>query len=116
VEKPEKRHRSTGVDMGKDSDEPWRQGGLLLPPETISNATWLVATKLRPPVVRDDVIRRPKLERAVAESVRSLPLTLLSAPAGYGKTTMLALLPRLVPEQPVAWVTLDTEDNDPVVS
>jgi LuxR family maltose regulon positive regulatory protein len=100
--------------MGKDSDEPWRQGGLLLPPETISNATWLVATKLRPPVVRDDVIRRPKLERAVAESVRSLPLTLLSAPAGYGKTTMLALLPRLVPEQPVAWVTLDTEDNDPV--
>lgn len=85
-----------------------------MPLGTIGDSSWLVATKLHPPVVRDDVIRRPELENALAASVRSLPLTLLSAPAGYGKTTMLAFLPRLVPEYPLAWVTLDSEDNDPV--
>lgn len=100
--------------MEKDPEESRGQGGLRLPPETIGNSSWLVATKLHPPVVRSDVIRRPRLEAAMAESVRNLPLTLLSAPAGYGKTTMLALLPSLVPEQPLAWVTLDSEDNDPV--
>ncbi len=85
-----------------------------MPSETIGDSNWLVATKLRPPVIRDDIIRRPKLEKALAESVRTLPLTLLSAPAGYGKTTMLAFLPRLVPEHLLAWATLDSEDNDPV--
>jgi LuxR family maltose regulon positive regulatory protein len=41
-------------------------------------------------------------------------LTLLSAPAGYGKTTMLAALPHLLDDHPLAWVTLEAEDNDPV--
>lgn len=46
--------------------------------------------------------------------MRTLPLTLLSAPAGYGKTTMLAMLPHLLPELPLAWITLDAEENDPI--
>ncbi|HWI63797.1 MAG TPA: LuxR C-terminal-related transcriptional regulator [Symbiobacteriaceae bacterium] len=78
------------------------------------SSAWLVATKLRPPLMRDDTIRRTHLEEALSRSVSALPLTLLSAPAGYGKTTMLASLPRLLPELPLAWVTLDAEDNDPI--
>jgi len=77
-------------------------------------AAWLVATKLHAPLVRGDTVRRPHLEDALSRSVSTMPLTLLSAPAGYGKTTLLASLPRLLPGLPVAWVTLDGEDNDPI--
>lgn len=41
-------------------------------------------------------------------------ITLLSAPAGYRKTTLLAALPIAYPDLPLAWLTLDEEDNDPV--
>lgn len=77
-------------------------------------SSWLVATKLQPPLVRTDTIRRPRLEETLCRSVAQLPVTLLSAPAGYGKTTMLACLPHLLPEFPMAWVTLDADDNDPI--
>ena len=77
-------------------------------------STWLVATKLHPPLLRSDTIRRPDLEGALSHSVTTLPLTLLSAPAGYGKSTLLAALPHLLPDLPLAWVTLDPDDNDPI--
>ncbi len=80
-------------------------------PDTLS---WLVATKLHPPALRSDTIPRPQLEEALCRSVSSLPLTLLSAPAGYGKTTLLAALPHLMPDRPLAWVTLEAEENDPI--
>jgi len=38
---------------------------------------------------------------------------LVSAPAGYGKTTLLALW-REQDARPFAWVSLDAADNDPV--
>jgi LuxR family transcriptional regulator, maltose regulon positive regulatory protein len=41
-------------------------------------------------------------------------LTLLSAPAGYGKTTLLAQWHQVQASLPVAWVSLDEQDNDPV--
>jgi LuxR family maltose regulon positive regulatory protein len=72
-----------------------------------------VETKLRPPLVRDDVIHRGRLLDLVHFAVTRYPLTLLSAPAGYGKTTLLASLRRNSPDLDVAWISLDEDDNDP---
>ena len=79
-----------------------------------STSSWFAATKLHPPHVRMDIIRRPHLEEMLSRFVSTLPLTLLSAPAGYGKTTLLSALPSIVPDYPLVWITLDTEDNDPI--
>lgn len=85
-----------------------------LSPFSADTSLWLVETKLHPPLLRRDTIRRPRLEEALCRAVSTEALTLLSAPAGYGKTTALAALPRLLPDLPLAWVTLDSEDNDPI--
>ncbi len=75
----------------------------------------LIATKLRPPAVRDQVVARERLlERLRAGSVRRL--SLVACPAGYGKTTLLAAWREAeAAGKPVAWLTLDEGDNDPVV-
>ncbi|HEV7921578.1 MAG TPA: LuxR C-terminal-related transcriptional regulator [Thermoanaerobaculia bacterium] len=72
-----------------------------------------VETKLRPPMVRDDVIHRGRLLDLVHFAVTRYPLALISAPAGYGKTTLLASLRRNSPDLDVAWLSLDEDDNDP---
>ncbi len=81
--------------------------------ENLQKPTWYVATKLHPPLVRKDTIKRTNLEEALSNSVRTNPLTLVSAPAGYGKTTLLANLTS-ISEFPLAWITLEAEENDPV--
>jgi len=51
---------------------------------------WLIQTKLQPPLPRSDALQRPGLLAALRQAVVTRHLTLLSAPAGYGKTTLLA--------------------------
>ena len=73
--------------------------------------TSLLTTKLYIPPVRPELVSRPRLiERLNAELHRKL--ILISAPAGFGKTTLLSdwLGQR---EGPVAWLSLDEGDNDP---
>jgi LuxR family transcriptional regulator, maltose regulon positive regulatory protein len=75
----------------------------------------LVSTKLRPSRVRPKLVARPRLtERLDREPGRKL--TLISAPAGFGKTTLLGewLKGREGEEGSVAWLSLDEGDNDPV--
>ena len=75
----------------------------------------LIATKLRPPVVRDQVVPRERLLDALRTG-SGLRLSLLACPAGYGKTTLLAAWRETeAARRPVAWLTLDEGDNDPVV-
>ena len=41
-------------------------------------------------------------------------MTVVAAPAGYGKTTLLAALPVTFPQLKIAWLALDRHDNDPI--
>jgi LuxR family maltose regulon positive regulatory protein len=75
---------------------------------------WLAETKFSPPLLRGDVIPRQHLLDDLRRRLNAHPLTLLSAPAGYGKTTLLAALPVRYPDLPLAWLSLDEEDNDPI--
>ena len=65
------------------------------------------------PALRAGLVPRRALIRRL-RSHRSCRLVLVSAPAGYGKTTVLAQWAR-ADERPFAWVTLDPGDDDPVV-
>lgn len=76
--------------------------------------TWLTQTKFVPPRLRDDFIPRGRLLDALQATLTCYALTLLSAPAGYGKTTLLASLPPVFPDKTIAWISLDEEDHDPV--
>jgi LuxR family maltose regulon positive regulatory protein len=77
------------------------------------NAPWLAQTKFHIPQIRGDSIPRQRLSGWLAGTAVSTPVTLVSAPAGYGKTTLLAMLAdELVSERPVAWFSLDEEEDD----
>ena len=73
----------------------------------------LLSTKFFVPPVRATLISRPRLLERLAHGLDG-PLTLLSAPAGYGKTTLFSEW-RAGPgvSTPLAWLSLDVEDNDP---
>jgi LuxR family transcriptional regulator, maltose regulon positive regulatory protein len=71
----------------------------------------LLATKLHLPGVRPGFVPRPRLlDRLTAGLAGSL--TLVCAPAGFGKTALLADWAR-GSRRPVAWLSLDAQDNDP---
>lgn len=82
----------------------------------------LLKTKLYIPAIRPDpatglkarLVPRPRLIERLNEGIRSgCRLTLISAPAGFGKTTLVsAWLAECA--CPTAWVSLDAGDNDPV--
>jgi LuxR family maltose regulon positive regulatory protein len=74
----------------------------------------LISTKLRPSQSRPKLVSRPRLvERLAPEAGRRL--TLVSAPAGFGKTTLLVkwAKDRMDEGYSVAWLSLDADDNDP---
>jgi LuxR family maltose regulon positive regulatory protein len=72
----------------------------------------LLATKLHLPRPRPGFVPRPRLAVALGEGL-ARRLTLVCAPAGSGKTVMLADWARSA-GRPVAWLSLDAADNDPV--
>ncbi|MFL5807008.1 MAG: LuxR C-terminal-related transcriptional regulator [Roseiflexaceae bacterium] len=95
----------------------------------------LLATKLYAPAIRPGLVHRPRLTKRLNECLRS-KLTLIAAPAGFGKTTLvsewlaspssefsvlsseLAQSPQLKTQNSklktsAAWVSLDAGDNDP---
>jgi LuxR family transcriptional regulator, maltose regulon positive regulatory protein len=75
----------------------------------MQNPDPLIRTKLRLPFIRMNLVTRPDLQARFAEGLRS-SLTLVIAPAGFGKTTLVASC--LVNcGMPVAWLSLDEDDN-----
>jgi LuxR family maltose regulon positive regulatory protein len=75
----------------------------------------VLATKFYVPVASHALIPRPHLT-ALLNACPRRPLTLISAPAGFGKTTFLSEWVQALSREsiPVAWISLDEEDNDPV--
>src|SRR4051794_3731465 len=73
----------------------------------------LVTTKLQRPRLRPDRVRRSRLSAQLARAADA-PVTVFSAPAGFGKTTLVsAWLAEL--GRPVGWVSLDQRDRQPAV-
>ncbi len=72
----------------------------------------LLRTKLFVPPLRPNLVRRPRLLEKLSAGMEGA-LTLISAPAGYGKTTLIGEW-RAGPgaEVPVAWLSLDAGDDD----
>lgn len=72
----------------------------------------LLATKLYIPALRPNRVPRPRLTDRM-ERGSAGPLTLVSAPAGFGKSTLLSEWAH-AGGRPVAWVSLDQGENDPI--
>ena len=89
----------------------------------------LLQTKLYIPPVRPELVSRPRLLERLNVGLGQIPpvfsrkLTLISAPAGFGKTTLVSEWVHEVRAHPVgahrdaplrvAWLSLDEGDNDP---
>jgi LuxR family maltose regulon positive regulatory protein len=84
-------------------------------PDEAVLSDWLPPGKLLPPALNGGSIARPALVRALDDAIARHRLTLLSAPAGYGKTSVLGEWvqtcagPRGLP---VAWLTLDASESN----
>jgi len=77
-------------------------------------ASPLLETKLYVPRPRRGLVARPRLLERLSRGAES-KLTLISAPAGFGKTTLLAEWIAAAPadQRSVAWLSLDPTDNEP---
>lgn len=71
----------------------------------------ILATKIYIPQLRTKVVLRPRLIERLNEGLHR-KLTLISASAGFGKTTLVSEWIAGC-ERPVAWLSLDERDNDP---
>src|SRR5438045_283805 len=82
-------------------------------PSTTLLENQLLATKFYVPGAFGTLISRPRLSTLLDQSLKH-PLTLVSAPAGFGKTTLLANWGQSLPTNNprLAWVSLDEEDNN----
>src|SRR5690348_18422824 len=70
----------------------------------------ILATKLYIPRLRPNVVSRPRLLERLDEGLHG-KLTLIAAPAGFGKTTLVSEWVKGI-ELPAAWLSLDEGEND----
>src|SRR5688572_6221293 len=78
----------------------------------LAHGGWFPHTKLHPPHISGALLERPALLERIYHAAISRRLTLVSAPAGSGKTTAVAALRQVHPDLPLAWLMLDEDDND----
>ncbi len=78
----------------------------------MSNPTPLIATKFNIPTQRSDLVLRARLREMLEQGARH-PLTLISAPPGFGKTMLAAQWARSQADYQVGWLSLDEADSQP---
>ena len=81
----------------------WRRGRYAYP---------ILATKLYVPPLRPEMVSRPRLLARLNEGLHC-KLILISAPAGFGKTTLISEWLAAC-ERPAAWLSLDAGESDPI--
>ena len=76
----------------------------------------VLSTKLYIPPIQPSLVRRPRLVELLENGYQAgKRVTLVSAPAGFGKTTILReWIKTTEPEKPFGWLSLDDGDNNPV--
>jgi LuxR family transcriptional regulator, maltose regulon positive regulatory protein len=90
-----------------------RWSGLALAPRVSAPAFDLLESKLRPPRRRGRTVPRAQLIDRL-ERAHATPTVVVSAGAGWGKTTLLAQWAARS-RRPFAWISVDERDNDPIV-
>lgn len=100
----EKSHEEQATGETEDSS--------VLPAQRRSMDDPFLATKLNRPRLHSRLISRSHLTDLLQQGMERV-LTLVSAPAGFGKTTLLAQW-LAEQESPAAWLLLEAEDNEPV--
>jgi LuxR family maltose regulon positive regulatory protein len=77
-------------------------------------STQILMTKLHIPLPRPQLVHRSRLIERINEGLQRRPsVTLISAPAGFGKTTLVSEWVRQT-DLPITWLSLDERDNDPI--
>ncbi len=71
-----------------------------------AGASFTLRAKFRPPTLPPALVTRPRLTSRL-----STPVTFISAPGGFGKSTMLNAWREGCPDMPIAWAALDADDD-----
>jgi LuxR family transcriptional regulator, maltose regulon positive regulatory protein len=84
--------------------------------ENVGRANEPLETKLYPPRSRSGLVSRPRLIDTMRQGAAQ-KLTVVVAPAGFGKTTLVAgwIADRLDTEAAAGWVSLDPSENEPTI-
>jgi LuxR family maltose regulon positive regulatory protein len=94
---------ASALDQGESGQDTTKPSAMPLP---------LLSTSLVRPLLRSDLVVRERLLTRL-DAAYSYRLTLVSASAGWGKTTLLSMWSARS-RFPVAWLSLDELDNDPI--
>ncbi len=82
--------------------------------QSASATAQLLMAKLSAPLARSKLVPRPHLTERLQAGLAG-KLTLIAAPAGFGKTTLVSAWRATASSAlPLAWVALDEDDNDPI--
>jgi len=73
---------------------------------------FILKTKLQFPYTLEEAIPRTRLWNTLGDSSSIKPLSVISAPAGFGKTTLMTSWLKQI-DLPIAWFSLDEGDNEP---
>src|SRR4051794_6611216 len=84
-----------------------------LPSDVVVGALDMAAARVEPPIDRPGLVRRSRLVRALEAVADDVPLVLIVAPPGSGKTIALSQW-AAEDSRDFGWVRLDESDNDPI--